>query len=64
VSVEDKGFSFVLSKPSWLWGGEMGINEKGVAIGNEAVFSKIKPRKTAFWAWTYYGGIGFECKRG
>ncbi|HOV94879.1 MAG TPA: carcinine hydrolase/isopenicillin-N N-acyltransferase family protein [Spirochaetales bacterium] len=45
VSIEDKGFSFVLSKPSWLWGGEMGINEKGVAIGNEAVFSKIKPRK-------------------
>ncbi len=45
VSVKDKGFSFVLSKPSWLWGGEMGINEKSVAIGNEAVFSRIRPRK-------------------
>lgn len=46
-------YACMLFKPHWIWGAEMGVNEYGVVIGNEAIFTKAISKRPSLIGMDY-----------
>jgi len=46
-------WALIGSQPSWMWGFEIGVNEHGVTIGNEAVYGREGYEDTGFLGMDY-----------
>jgi len=48
LTIDDRdAFAFLGSRPTWLWGVEHGVNENGVAVGNEKIWTVDNPKERA-----------------
>jgi secernin len=47
VPQAEETYEVILGKSFWTWGAEIGINEFGVAIGNEAVYTTLQKEEKA-----------------